>query len=294
MIDTNDFSARPVIIAAITLQAMGKVLYGTWLENFPATLFVCISFTLTALFFLSTSKGGIGVAKWGTLLFLNVATAITFLSLFLALKLIQPAIVGAVEISVGPIAAVVISFLLHRKAPTGQSILVCGIIMAGCLVLGVSAFSGTGFQASNNAALIGLLASFAAGIGAVLITIASKSLLRCGWKFGAVLAHRFYVIVAVSLGLVWFSDMPSIQWSVQLSLLLLLVTSISVLVPLYLLQVGISRCDPYTVMVTMAALPVLTFFFEGFSSKYQWSCATAAGLIVITSAVLWDVSVRKK
>lgn len=293
MSDSNDGLARLAIVAAVALQAIGKVAYGTWLESFPAPLFVFISFTLAAVFFLSTSRKGAGKAAWGTLLFLNVATAVTFLSLFVALKLIQPAIVGAVEISIGPMAAVAIAFFINRNVPSSKSLLVCCALLIGCLILALSAFSGSGFQASRVSVVFGLLVSATAGIGAVVITIASKALLGQGWRFGAVLAHRFYVIVPMSLALVWVTDVSSVDWSISLGISVIAVSIISVLAPLFLLQVGISRCDPYTVMVTMAVLPVLTFAIEGFSSKYPWTSATAVGLAVITAAVLWDVSRRR-
>jgi len=113
---------------------------------------------------------------------------------------------------------------------------------------------GSGFASIGENAWLGLLASLAAGIGAVLITMASKALLNRGWKFESVLAHRFYLIILISFVMTLGSGLPAIEWSVYL----LAVTMIAVLAPLYLLQVGIERCDTYTVMVTMTALPILT------------------------------------
>lgn len=101
--------------------------------------------------------------------------------------------------------------------------------------------------------------------------MASKTLLNRGWRFGAVLAHRFYLILPVSLAMTWGTNVAAVEWSGWLIAALLLVSVVGVLAPLYLLQVGIGRCDPYTVMVTMAALPVLTFIIEGFSPLYTWS-----------------------
>lgn len=138
-------------------------------------------------------------------------------------------------------------------------------------------------------AWLGLSASVAAGVGAVLIAMTSKTLLNRGWKFGAVLAHRFYIILPVSLVMTWGTDMAAIEWSRSLVAALLVVSVVGVLAPLYLLQIGIGRCDPYTVMVTMAALPVLTFIIEGFSPRYAWSWLTGAGLVVVTAFLLFDV-----
>lgn len=122
---------RAMIFMAVLLQASGKVLFGTWLATFPSPFFVLISFALTAAFFLALSRQGAGASAWGPLLLLNASTALTFLSFFYALQLIEPAIVGAVEIGVGPILAVAISMALTGERPDGLRIVVCLGVLAG-------------------------------------------------------------------------------------------------------------------------------------------------------------------
>lgn len=46
-------------------------------------------------------------------------------------------------------------------------------------------------------------------------------------------------------------------------------------------------------MVTMSALPVLTFAIEGFSPLYTWSCLTAIGLAVVTVFLVVDLLTKK-
>lgn len=214
--------------------------------------------------------------------------------LFFALKLIEPAIVGAVEIGIGPVLAVLITLALTGQRPAGLRVLVCIGILAGCGVLTIAALQGSGFASFGRDAWLGLTASAAAGVGAVLITMASKSLINRGWKFGAVLAHRFYIILPVSLVMSLGSDVASIEWTASLIAILVAVSVLGVLAPLYLLQIGIGRCDPYTVMVTMAALPVLTFIIEGFSPVYSWSWLTAAGIFIVTAFLLLDVLQKRR
>jgi len=281
--------ARLAILGAVSLQAVGKIAYGTLLEDFPAPLFVFISFALTAGFFLAVSRKGVGEVAWGALTLLNIATALTFLCFFFALKLIEPAIVGAIEIGIGPVIAVLIAFFATRELPYRIRVLVCFGILAGCVILASAAVQGTGFSSYGRSAWIGISASGVAGLGAVLITIASKSLLERNWQFGAVLAHRFYLILPISLVLSMGVDIASIEWSSILVITLFIVSIVVVLAPLYLLQIGISRCDTYTVMVTMSALPILTFLLEGFSPLYDWSWTTAIGVGVVTTFLLIDV-----
>lgn len=284
---------RAMIFLAVLFQAIGKVLFGTWLADFPSAFFVLISFALTAALFLALSRRGAGEKAWGPLLLLNASTTLTFLCFFYALKLIEPAIVGAVEIGIGPILAVALSTALTGARPSALRLVVCIGVLGGCAILGMAALQGSGFASFGRNAWLGLAASVAAGIGAVLITMASKALLNRGWKFGAVLAHRFYLILPVSLAMTLGTDFEAIEWSGFLVMALLVVSLVGVLAPLYLLQIGIGRCDPYTVMVTMAALPVLTFVIEGFSPLYSWSWLTAAGLVVVTAFLLLDVASKR-
>lgn len=284
---------RLMIVLAVTLQAVGKVMFGTWLADIPSPLFVFVSFGLTAAVFLSLSRKGTRAAALGPLLLLNASTALTFLCFFYALKLIEPAIVGAVEIGIGPVLAVLFTLVLTGERPSRLRLMVCAGILAGCTILALAALRGSGFASFGAQAWTGLTASVAAGVGAVLITMASKSLLDHGWRFGAVLAHRFYLILPVSLTMTAATDVSAVEWSAPLIGIMLAVSVIGVLAPLYLLQLGIGRCDPYTVMVTMAALPVLTFIIEGFSPVYSWSWLTAAGLAVVSAFLLLDMSAKR-
>lgn len=157
----------------------------------------------------------------------------------------------------------------------------------------MSAYLGTGLESDKRSVSQGILASLCAGLGAVVITILSKSLLSRGWSFGAVLAHRFYIIVPLSLAMWLGANSRIVPWSINLVVSIFLVSLISVSLPLYLLQVGINRCDPYMVMVMMSALPIMTFIVEGLPPRYNWSYPTAIGLFVISSAIVWELSSKK-
>ncbi len=282
---------RAAVLLAVLLQACGQVAYGTYLTALPSPLFVFGSFLLATAFFLFVSGRGARFPAWKPLLLLNASTALTFLSFFYALKVVEPAIASAINVGVGPLFAVLITLGMTGVRPTGQRLMICLGILAGCAVLAVSATQGDGGgTASATAAGWGVLASIATGCGAVLITVASKALLDRGWKSGAVLAHRFYLILPVSLALALAtSDFFAIDWSVRLLLTAGAVATFGVIVPLYLLQVGIRRTDPYTVMVTMASMPLITFAIQGLSPAYAWTWLTAVGLSIITAFIIIDL-----
>ncbi len=105
-----------------------------------------------------------------------------------ALKRIEPAIVGAIEISVGPPLALLIGYFAYSARPDRMQRIVCIGILLGCVMLSVAAYTGSGLTGGGSQAGLGVVASLVAGTGAV----ASKALMERGWSRGAVLAHRFY------------------------------------------------------------------------------------------------------
>lgn len=283
---------RCAVLLAGTLQAGGQVGYGTWLRAVPSPLFVFIAIALGSTFFLLVSRRGAPALDWKPLLLLNAATALAFLSFFYALKLIEPAIASAVHVGIGPLIVVGISLLMTGVRPTRLRLLTCLGILTGCAVLAVAAARGTsGGTLDNGSALLGLAASACTGVGAVLITVASKALLDRGWTSGAVVAHRFYLVLPLSLALALASGPQHVEWSPGLVITIVAVAALGVVAPLYLLQVGIRQSDPHAVLVMMAAMPLVTFAMQGFSPVYAWTWLTGAGLTIITAFILLDIAV---
>ncbi len=287
-------NGRVAVLSAVLLQAAGKVSYGTWLGAVPSTLFVLISFTIAAVMFTVISGRTTGQRAFGWVLLLNASTAITFLAFFQALKLIEPAIVAAIEIGIAPPLALLIGYIIHSSRPNRTQGIVCTGILVGCLTLAIAAQTGSGLNGSGQHASLGIAASLIAGAGAVAITVASKALMGRGWSRGAVLAHRFYLIIPVAFGFTLYTPIDPVVRTFPIIGIIVAVAVLGVALPLYLLQIGIERSDAYTVLSTMAALPVFTFILEAFSSAYRLSWLTAAGITVITATLLFGVRESKR
>lgn len=72
-------------------------------------------------------------------------------------------------------------------------------------------------------------------------------------------------------------------------------TVVGVLVPMYLLQVGIQHTSTYIVMMTLCLIPVFTLFFQLFDQRLQWSNSTfIAVLALLLFAILSFVVEHKK
>ena len=160
-----------------------------------------------------------------------------------------------------------------------QWIITAGTFAASVLLMLTALFGLSGVQVTNTTDFVyGIIASVLCGLGAVLCTIYSKKLSNAGWTSSAILAHRFYGIIALSF-LMTYSILPTylmanIDWIV-------LVTIFGVALPTFLLQKGIQYCEPFFVMMTICFIPVFTFAFQLFDSRIEWSTLSLIGISML-------------
>ena len=285
---------RLAVLLAVMLMAGGKVAYGTWLGAVPSPVYVLFCFSLISAFFLPIYGRRTGEFALKPLVLLNVSTALCFLFFFYALKLIEPAIAGAVQFGIGPLLSVLITLAVTGARPRPTEALVCGGLVAGCMVLAVSAVTGAGFSSDASNGWLGLGAILLSATGSVLITIASKNLSMRGWSSGAILAHRCYLIVPMALALALTERGAGVPWTPSLLLTLVGIGILGTIIPIMLLQIGIEKADAHTVLVMLAAMPIFTFLLEGLSPLYVWSGLTAMGLGIIAVFIAVDVAFARQ
>lgn len=277
-----------LVFLAMLIQASGKVLYGTLLTSVPTPIFVAIGITLTAAVFLALVRLGLPRQGRGTLLLLNLWTAISFVSFFYALKHVPPAIFASIEIGTGLLTAVALVGIQHRAWPNAARVFACLGIVAGCAVLTLAEMSASALESAALAwSAIG--ASAIAGATSVLSLGASRKLAMIGWTSRATLAHRFYLTIAV--GLLWLAldpptatvpDSAALGW-------ILLVATLVIVVPLLLYQLAVRQIDEITFMVCVATQPILSFIVSMPSPAYEWNMLTLVGVLIVSAFFVFDV-----
>src|SRR5690606_18798979 len=129
----------------------------------------------------------IGRLEWRPLLSINVWTAVSFLSFYFSLKLVEPAVAGALQFGTGPILALLIAYVTSGARQPASRLLVCTGLLAGCVVLSISAVTGAGFAVDVTDGWTGLAAVLLSAFASVLVTISSKRLSQLGWATGAII-----------------------------------------------------------------------------------------------------------
>ncbi|MEN2978000.1 hypothetical protein P7L78_19795 [Tistrella bauzanensis] len=211
---------------------------------------------------------------------MNLTTTGAWLGLYFALRYLEPAVAGGLSGGVGPLAV-----LLWRRwtgRPIGGDELLSGLgILAACLLLAWSATAGQGLviDATPAQTLAGLASATAGGISATLASVWAKKLSGAGMSPVGIMAHRFYVLVALAavLALVlgrFALPLPDLGGVVIIGLF-------GVAAPLYALQVGIKYCRIFHVNIIIGLCPLFTLGFQAFSAWVHWSGLTVLGVVML-------------
>ena len=265
-------------------SAAKEVFAGSLVRGGDPFVLVALCFGLAALLFQAAALGPApgrrpapGPVPWTDLIALNATTAAAWLALYIALGLAEPAVVSAISGGVGPLAIYGWERLTGRPRRGLREFAGCWGVLLGCGVLAwgsVAGISGLGAAAGWP----GPLAAVASGLFATSTMVWSKRLSGRGWRPSAILAHRFYLLVAVAgavaLSRTSAATVPS--WHDVAAVALL-----GIALPLYALQVGIRYCPSYIVVVVLGLSPLFTLLFQVFDRELHWSPATFAGLLLL-------------
>lgn len=268
-------------------------------EHSPATV-AALSFTLAGAFFLGGDVVRRGAAaafrplhahRYDTIM-INVTTALTWLSMLYALKFLEPAVVNAVGMALGPLLTVSLSPLLRPGSSVLRSEILVSLgigVMIGFLVWGsFTGRSGVG-ELSVGEAAIGVGMTFLTGMGSVANVIYSKRLSEAGLDPQSVLAVRFFLMVALSWVMVIAIAEPGIGPALLPSALIAVV---GVGLPLYLLQVGIKHTEPITASIVLTLSPLFAFVLQLQDQRLYPSMLTLVGIVGITASVAVGIVAR--
>jgi drug/metabolite transporter (DMT)-like permease len=231
------------------------------------------------------------------LFWINATSGLAWISFFYALRTVEPLLVQVLFAGVGPLSILVIDRWLPGLTPPARIErlercihvgLLATLALAAAVALG--GLSGAGPQPLGTRAL-GVALAAGAGFSISVNTVLCRKLNDVGVDPVALVAVRFLGAIALVTALALFSrhDFAGL-FSWRTSAVVVGVSSLLVVFPIYVNQVGISLASPLTVRVVMALTPVLLFglqLVEGRLSPSPYSLAGALlyGVAAIAAAV---------
>jgi hypothetical protein len=285
----------PLLVLAFCLsQALRDVYFGHVFQGVHFFAVILLAFTLSTLVFGSitalrtpaefkTLRGLIA-----TVLAMNLTTAIAWSCYFFALTHLQPSIVNTVHSGMGPLRVVALAACGVRLAKPGVvgrgELWSYAAIAVSIVALWWVVLSGrSGLRAGNEATdLIGLVLLMVSGSSITISLLYSKRL----HVAEAVTAVRYLLLILVAAGVQTFSGrIEGVSGLVDLATLSIAAPGLIVL-PLFILQVGIALTAPLTAHVIRSLGPVCVFVLEQVDGRLVYSTPTLICIVFYSAAVI--------
>jgi drug/metabolite transporter (DMT)-like permease len=290
-----------LVVLFVVAGAARDVYFGTIFQRHRFFDVVLIGFGLAMVIFALVvalrMPGQIKVIaqNWKTALLANLGTACAWMSYFFALKMLEPAAVQTIHAGTGAVTLVGLSAIgVHISRPVAVSglekILHVGVL---CVLLALGAvvmlgLSGVAVRSVPDMVL-GLALAFASGVFISLTSDVTKRMHEHGVSAEGVLAVRFVLMVCVAATMsrqeigsgAPIADLGTFAQIAGAALML-------IVVPLYVLQLGLTRTSAVTTWVIMALGPCLVFALQAVdgrivASPYTLACILAYSVLVIAA-----------
>ena len=303
-------AAGPALVLAFVLASAGRDLwFGQAFQDHDLFAVAFVVFTAATVIFAALalwrdpSQFLRLLRAWRLLLFVNAATAVGWLSYFQALARLEPAVVNTLHAGIGPATIAVAAAWGVRAARqdplhgTERWVQAGVLLVLGALVV-IMLAGGAGFAPeSMGQRAAALAAALGSGVAITLALLATKRLNALGIGSDGVLATRFLAVIVIAGGLAaghgtLGADLESDLFRIVAGGLLLIV------LPVYLLQLGLARTAPITVEVLCAIGPVLIFagqMVEGRVPASSWVFTVVlayVGLSAMGALLRWVAPVR--
>lgn len=276
-----------LLVGAFNLiGAFQEVYLGNLFQTLDPVLVMVTTFFITAFLFVALEIRRlptlVNVCKthFKAVLLVNASTTMSWLGFFMALKYLEPAIVSAMCFAVGPVLTTAGSRFLRPEVPLLRlETISAGGTLAGLVILAASTLTGTSSIGSLSLpiAALGLGLSATSALGIMGNTFFQKRLSEAGLTAQQVMCLRFWMLILVGTFLVPDFTLGEIN-SNEFILQSLFIAVFTVVLPLYILQLGIERLEPITVSLILATMPIVTFFLQLFDSRLVPSFYTLIGV----------------
>ncbi len=291
--------AGPLLILVFTLsQALRDVYFGSVFQHFDFFAVILLAFSLSTIMFavvaLVRAPGDFRRLRGqgGTVLAVNITTAIAWSCFFFALTHLDPSIVNTIHSAMGPLTVVGLGVVnpalaqrgaINRMEAVGYAGIAWSVIALWAVVLGGQ--SGLPLQDMTTAAA-GLALLTVSGASITVSLLYCKRLQDSGVGADTVTAVRYLVLIAVAAVMAIrsgrFGGIESAQHLATLSVAAIAL----VILPLYAFQIGIGRAAPLTANVIRALGPVFVFLLEQFDGRLRYSLVALACILVYSASVV--------
>ncbi len=279
-----------LVLMFVITQAFRDVYFANAFQGIDFFLVILVAFAISAVAFagvtmirdpdaLARMRGELPALAW-----INVTTAIAWISYFFSLKHLQPSVVNTLHSGAGPLTVILLaSFGIHIAQPSllRRAEYVCQAGLAASLgVLWWVVL--TGHSGVKPESLLMTVVSVAlpvvSGASITVSLLWCKRLSEHGIGADAITAGRYLLMILIALLVLVTRDGPSGIGTTGDFVTLAVAATALIALPLYALQLGIARTAPLTAHVIRSLGPVLVFGLELADDRIAYSGLTLLGI----------------
>jgi drug/metabolite transporter (DMT)-like permease len=288
------------VLIFVVLGAFQEVYVGSLVQKVNPILVMTVTFGIALVYFnllaFKNKQHTLALVKnhKALILILNVTTALSWFGFMVSLKYLEPAIVSCICFSVGPILTSLFNPIFNRGSKILKGEVLSAIGMGvGVLALTYSSASGvSGLGLRPSAEVItGIIAATCSAVGIMGNTFFSKKMSVVGFSSSQTMSLRFFLLTLFGAATLILRPID-LAFNISFVFEMLALSVATVILPLYLLQVGIERLEPITVSLLISSMPVVTFFLQLFDHRLSPSLFTLAGVAFCFIASAAGVFVR--
>ncbi len=297
---TRNIKTGVLFVLLFNLLSSAKVVYVAHLiQETPAVLVMELTIGVMAIFFFALQARTLSsfLAKikkeYREVLLLNISTAMSWVTFFFAVKYLEPAVSDTIVFAVGPIMTAFFWRILRPQSPVTKQERWAAIgVAVGLLFLGFNTIQGNSAVGtlSLEGALLGLLNSVVGGFGVAFNTIYSKRLSDNGMRVSEIMGCRFFLLLVV--GILLWPNVEAVSFNPEFAMSILIISFLGLIIPLYLIQMGIERCEPITVSLLLALIPAISFVFQTFDWRLEFSELSLIGITISLAFTLIGIRSR--
>ncbi|MGH7035558.1 MAG: hypothetical protein ACREFL_17655 [Stellaceae bacterium] len=274
----------PVLVVIFCLsQALRDVYFGNLFQGVDFFAILLLSFAISTAIFgalmLTRCRKDLAIlyANPGPVLAMNLLTAIAWSCYFFGLTHLEPAVVNTIHSGMAPLTVAGLGLtggrlIGARRFDRAELAGCAGILLVTAALWAVVLTGRSGDRGGDLATLsLALAALLVSGSAITLSLLFAKRLNDRGVTSTGVTASRYLLLILVAAAVELFAPRPSgIAGPAELGFLAVAVTAL-VVVPLFILQVGIARSAPATAQIIRTLGPVFIFALEQFDGRLDYS-----------------------
>lgn len=227
---------------------------------------------------------------YSTLIKVNISTVGAWIGFFYGVKYLEPAIVSTLIAGIGPaIATIYQSFSKPNRIKnpivnyTAIGILICSILLVWFSLTGMTSLESMNYIDITK----GVILTFISSVCVVITTFYTKKLSGIGCSPITIMAHRFYLLIPVSLVAFFITNKQEVN-IIEEAPIILYIAIFGATIPLLCLQYGIKYCKPVMVVTLLAVAPLFTYLFELADPRLELSLIS--GIFILVTTILCLIS----